>query len=50
MALGNFGFALLFYMVIERFSVLRLLFGLKRRPQVQAQLPNPAPVPRVGGA
>ena len=28
-ALGTFGFTLLLYLVIQRFSVLRVLFGLK---------------------
>lgn len=44
-SLGTFGFTLLLYLVIKRFSILRVLFGLK--PLAQAKVPaapgQPAP-------
>ena len=41
-ALGTFGGSLLLYLVIQRFTVLRVLFGLKPKAQSKAA---PAPVP-----
>ena len=50
-ALGTFGFTLLLYLVIERFTVLRLLFGLKPRPRASAaQAPQPSPTPAPASA
>ena len=40
LALGTFGFTLLLYAVVWRFSVLRVLFGLKPRAQEHRAAPN----------
>lgn len=49
-ALGTFGFTLLLYLFIQRFFVLRVLFGLKPLARAKATVDSPALVRPVSVA